>query len=98
MNKKTKLAILISAVAAVVSAVILIIVFWDKLLSLCPCKKKATDIWEEDAEAWEEEAEAEAEVAAEAEATAEEFAEEAPVYSEEEQQDFADLEPAAEEE
>ena len=91
MNKKTKLAILISAVAAVVSAVILIIVFWDKLLSLCPCKKKATD-------AWEEEAEAEAEVAAEAEATAEEFAEEAPVYSEEEQQDFADLDPAAEEE
>ena len=80
MNKKTKLAILISAVAAVVSAVILIIVFWDKLLSLCPCKKKATDQWAEDAEA-------EAEVAAMADALA---------YNEEEIQDFADLEPAAE--
>ena len=84
MNKKTKLAILIGAVAAVVSAVILIIVFWDKLLNLCPCKKKATDIWEADAEA-------EAEVKAEAEAVAEELA-----YSEEEQQDFADLETSAE--
>lgn len=84
MNKKTKLAVLIGAIAAVVSAVILIIVFWDKLLNLCPCKKKATDIWEEDAEA-------EAEVKAEAEAVAEELA-----YSEEEQQDFADLETSAE--
>jgi len=84
MNKKTKLAILIGAIAAVVSAVILVVVFWDKLLNLCPCKKKATDIWEE-------EAEAEAEVKAEAEAVAEELA-----YSEEEQKDFADLETAAE--
>ena len=89
MNKKTKLAVLIGTVAAVVSAVVLIVVFWDKLLNLCPCKKKATD-------AWEEEAEAEAEVAAEAEATAEEFAEEGPAYNEEELRDFADLEPAAE--
>jgi len=84
MNKKTKLALLIGAAAAVVSAVVLIVVFWDKLLNLCPCKKKATDIWEE-------EAEAEAEVKAEAEAVAEELA-----YSEEEQKDFADLETAAE--
>ena len=84
MNKKTKLAILIGAIAAVVSAVILVVVFWDKLLNLCPCKKKATDIWEE-------EAEAEAEVKAEAEAVAEELA-----YSEEEQKDFADLETSAE--
>ena len=93
MNKKTKLALLIGAAAAVVSAIVLIIVFWDKLLNLCPCKKKATD-------AWEEEAVAEAEVTAEAEAAAEEFAEacaeEAPVYNEAEMQDFADLEPAAE--
>lgn len=90
MNKKTKIALLIGAAAAVVSAVVLIIVFWDKLLSLCPCKKKkATDIWEE-------EAVAEAEVTAEAEAVAEEFAEEAPAYEEEELKDFADLEPAAE--
>lgn len=84
MNKKTKIAILIGAIAAVVSAVILIVVFWDKLLSKCPCKKKATEAWEEDAEA-------EAEVKAEAEAVAEELA-----YNEEELQDFADLEPAAE--
>ena len=75
MNKKTKLALLIGAAAAVVSAVVLIVVFWDKLLNLCPCKKKATDAWEEDAVA-------EAEVTAEAEATAEEFAEEAPAYNE----------------
>lgn len=39
MNKKTKLAILISAAAAVVSAVILIIVFWDRLLEKLPCRK-----------------------------------------------------------
>ena len=90
MNKKTKLALLIGAAAAVVSAVVLVIVFWDKLLNLCPCKKKATDGWEEDAVA-------EAEVTAEAEAAAEEFSEEAaPVYNEEELKDFADLEPAVE--
>ena len=89
MNKKTKIALLIGAAAAVVSAIVLIIVFWDKLLSLCPCKKKATDVWEE-------EAVAEAEVTAEAEAAAEEFTEVAPAYEEEELKDFADLEPAAE--
>lgn len=37
MNKRTKLALAISAVAAVVSAVVLIIVFWDKLLEKFPC-------------------------------------------------------------
>ena len=80
VSKKTKIAVLIGAVAAVVSAVILVVVFWDKLLSKCPCKKKATDQWAEDAEA-------EAEVAAMADALA---------YNEEEIQDFADLELAAE--
>ena len=79
MNKKTKIAILISAIAAVVSAVILLIVFWDKLLDKCPCRKKATEAWEEDAEA-------EAAVKAEAEAAAAELS-----YNEEELQDFADL-------
>jgi len=88
MNKKTKFALLIGAVAAVVSAVVLLIVFWDKLLSLCPCKKE--EAWIDEEEAVEEEAPAE-----EAEAPAEET-EEAPVYSEEECNDFADLEPTAE--
>ena len=83
-NKKTTLAVLIAAIAALISAIVLVVVFWDKLLAFCPCKKKATDIWEE-------EAEAEAEVKAEAEAVAEELA-----YSEEEQKDFADLETSAE--
>ena len=32
MNKRTKLAVAISAIAAVISAVVLIVVFWDKLL------------------------------------------------------------------
>lgn len=40
MNKRTKLTILIGAVAAVVSAVVLIVVFWDKLVALCPCHRK----------------------------------------------------------
>ena len=83
MNKKTKLALLIGAIAAVVSAVILIVVFWDKLLSLCPCKKAQEVCCE---------CEPEEEPAEEA---AEEPAEE-PVYSEEECNDFADLEPSAE--
>lgn len=43
MNKKTKLALLIGVIAAVVSAVVVVIVFWDKLLALCPCKEKAGD-------------------------------------------------------
>jgi len=45
MNKKTKLAVLIGALAAVVSAVILIVVFWDRLLELLPCRKCD---WEDD--------------------------------------------------
>ena len=82
MNKKTKLAILISAVAAVVSAVVLLIVFWDKLVALCPCKKQFID-----AEEFEEQEEAE-----ETEDPAEEIVE----YSEEELSDFADLETGEE--
>lgn len=39
MNKKTKLALLIGAVAAVVSAVVVVIVFWDKILAKFPCCK-----------------------------------------------------------
>ena len=39
MNNRTKLTILIGAVAAVISALVLIVVFWDKLLALCPCRK-----------------------------------------------------------
>ena len=37
MGKKTKLAILIGAIAAVVSAVVVVIVFWDKLMEKLPC-------------------------------------------------------------
>ncbi|MBP3633798.1 MAG: hypothetical protein J6J43_04400 [Oscillospiraceae bacterium] len=43
MGKKTKLAVLIGALAAVVSAVILVVVFWDRLLELCPCCKNDWD-------------------------------------------------------
>ena len=39
MNKRTKLAVLIGAIAAVVSAVVLIIVFWDRILEKLPCCK-----------------------------------------------------------
>ena len=85
MNKKTKLALLVGAIAAVVSAVILIIVFWDKLLSLCPCRKAQEECGEEDVPAEEP-----------AEEATEEEAEEILVYSEEECNDFADLETPAE--
>lgn len=44
MNKRTKLAVIIAALAAVVSAVVLVIVFWDKLLALCPCRKAAEEL------------------------------------------------------
>lgn len=37
MNKKTKIALLIGAIAAVVSAVVVVIVFWDKLMAKLPC-------------------------------------------------------------
>ena len=88
MNKKTKIALLIGAVAAIVSAVVLIIVFWDKLLSLCPCKKKDEACFDE--EPVEEESPAAEEAPAE-ETVCEDAA---PAYSEEECKDFADLEPA----
>ena len=54
MKKGTKLALLIGAAAAVVSAVVLVIVFWDKLLSKCPCKKAQFEEELEDAESVEE--------------------------------------------
>ena len=75
-NKKTKLALLLGAVAAIISAAVLIIVFWDKLLALCPCRKKATDLFCDAPEAPEMPEEAEPE---------------APAFNEEEKQDFADL-------
>ena len=40
MNKRTKLAVFIGVVAAVVSAVVLVIVFWDKILEKFPCCQK----------------------------------------------------------
>lgn len=40
VNKTTKLTLLISAIAALISAIVLVVVFWDKLVSLCPCHKK----------------------------------------------------------
>lgn len=46
MNKKPNFAILIGALAAVISAVILIVVFWDRLLELCPCCRK--NDWDDD--------------------------------------------------
>ena len=46
MGKKTKLAVIIGAIAAVVSAAILVVVFWDRLLELCPCCRK--NEWEDD--------------------------------------------------
>lgn len=46
MGKKTKLAVLIGAIAAVVSAAILVVVFWDRLLELCPCCRR--NEWEDD--------------------------------------------------
>ena len=82
MKKGTKLALLIGAVAAVVSAVVLVIVFWDKLLAKCPCKKAQCEEELDEAEA---------------EAEAVEEPEEIIVYTEEEAADFADLgEPEAE--
>ena len=40
MNKRTKLAVLVGVIAAVVSAVVLVIVFWDRILEKFPCCKK----------------------------------------------------------
>ncbi len=47
MSKRTKLAVFIGAIAAVISAAVVIIVFWDKLLTKCPCCKKAEEELEE---------------------------------------------------
>ncbi len=46
MGKRTKIALIIGAVAAVVSAVVVVVVFWDKIVALFPCKKK--DCFEDD--------------------------------------------------
>lgn len=70
MGKKTKLAVLIGAIAAVVSAAILIVVFWDRLLELCPCCKND---WEDDFLTDDDE-------------------EDLPAFTEDERNDFADLE------
>ena len=43
MNKKTKIALLIGAIAAVVSAVVVVIVFWDKLVAKFPCFCRCED-------------------------------------------------------
>lgn len=48
MNNRTKLTILIGAVAAVISALVLIVVFWDKLLSLCPCRANEQDDYDDE--------------------------------------------------
>ena len=48
MNNRTKLTILIGAVAAVISALVLIVVFWDKLLSLCPCRANPQDDYDDE--------------------------------------------------
>lgn len=51
MNKRTKLAVLMGVIAAVVSAVVLVIVFWDKILEKFPCCKNQ---WVEEPEEAEE--------------------------------------------
>lgn len=48
MTNRTKLTILIGAVAAVISALVLILVFWDKLLSLCPCRKREYEDYDDE--------------------------------------------------
>ena len=45
MSKRSKLAVAIGVISAVVSAVILVVVFWDRLLELCPCRRNK---WEDD--------------------------------------------------
>ena len=56
MNKKTKLALLIGAIAAVVSAVVVVIVFWDKLIAKFPCCKCDVELDAAEDEDWAEEA------------------------------------------
>ena len=43
MSKRTKIAVFFGVVAAIVSAVVLIVVFWDRLLEKFPCCKKQYD-------------------------------------------------------
>ena len=40
MEKKNKTLILLGALAAIISAVVLIVLYWDKLLSLLPRRHK----------------------------------------------------------
>lgn len=49
--KKTNWAVIIGVIAAVVSAVVLVIVFWDKIMEKfpCCCKAEYEPIAEEDA-------------------------------------------------
>ena len=44
MKKKSKWPWIIGVVAAVISAVVLVIVFWDKLLEKCSCRKGYIDV------------------------------------------------------
>lgn len=48
MNNRTKLTIFIGAVAAVVSALVLVVVFWDKILSLCPSRTNEYDDYDDE--------------------------------------------------
>lgn len=48
MNNRTKLTIFIGAVAAVVSALVLVVVFCDKLLSLCPSRTNEYDDYDDE--------------------------------------------------
>lgn len=50
MSKRTKIALIIGVVSAVVSAVVLVIVFWDRLLEKFPCCKKESLPQEDPAE------------------------------------------------
>ena len=43
MNKKTKYALFIGAAAAVVSAVVLLVLYWDKLTAKFCCKDYLED-------------------------------------------------------
>ena len=40
MSKRTKTALIIGAIAAVISAAVVVLVFWDKIVSYFPCRKK----------------------------------------------------------
>ena len=42
-SKKSNIAIFFGSVAVLISAIVLVVVYWDKLLSLLPCKCKKDD-------------------------------------------------------